>query len=68
MATYTHTPEGRDFDSSLIYFEVLSYNNVLIYKLNTRLPMQHKNDYWTQIGMQSACETYAPIVDLWDSG
>lgn len=49
MATPVHTPEGRGFDSSLIYYE-------------------HKNDYWTQVGLQSVCENYAPIVDLWDSG
>jgi arylsulfatase B len=33
MATPTHTPQGRGYDTSLNYFE-------------------HKNDYWTQVGMQ----------------
>ena len=47
MATHTHTPLGRGFDSSLIYFE-------------------HKNSYWDQTLMQSACEVYNPIVDLWE--
>jgi len=50
MATPTHTPEGRGFDSSLIYFE-------------------HKNDFFTQIGMQSECLKYDPtMVDLWSNG
>lgn len=49
MVTNQHTPEGRGFDSSLIYFE-------------------HKVDYYTQNLMQSTCQQYNPIVDLWDTG
>lgn len=44
-----HTPEGRGFDTSLIYFE-------------------HKVDYWDQTLLQSTCQTWNPIVDLWDTG
>ena len=47
MATQTHTPRGRGFDQSLIYFE-------------------HKNDYYDQTLMQSVCQAYNPIVDLWE--
>ena len=46
MATKRHTPRGRGFDQSLIYFE-------------------HKNDYWDQTLLQSSCQKYNPIVDLW---
>ncbi len=49
MATPSHTPEGRGYDSSLIYYE-------------------HKIDYYDDTLMQSSCQTYNPIVDLWDSG
>ena len=49
MATPTHTPEGRGYDTSLIYFE-------------------HKVDYFTQTLLQSTCQKYNPIVDLWDTG
>ena len=49
MATFDHTPKGRGYDTSLIYFE-------------------HKNDYFTQIQMQSGClNVYPDIVDLWIS-
>ena len=48
MATTRHTPSGRGFDESLIYFE-------------------HKNDYWDQTLLQSSCQKYNPIVDLWDT-
>jgi len=48
MATFRHTPSGRGFDESLIYFE-------------------HKNDYWDQTLLQSSCQAYNPIVDLWDT-
>lgn len=47
MVTYQHTPLGRGFDSSLIYFE-------------------HKIDYYNHTLMQSTCQMYNPIVDLWD--
>ena len=46
MATRRHTPRGRGFDQSLIYYE-------------------HKNDYWDQTLLQSKCQKYNPIVDLW---
>jgi arylsulfatase B len=46
MATQRHTPRGRGFDQSLIYYE-------------------HKNDYWDQTLLQSSCQKYNPIVDLW---
>ena len=47
MATFDHTPRGRGYNTSLIYFE-------------------HKNDYWTNIQMQSGCLQSTPgIVDLW---
>ena len=46
MATRRHTPRGRGFDRSLIYFE-------------------HKNDYWDETLLQSKCQRYNPIVDLW---
>eukprot|EP01083_Nonionella_stella_P061552 160376_1 len=47
MATFDHTPRGRGYNTSLIYFE-------------------HKNDYWTQVQMQSGCLKTTPgIVDLW---
>ena len=50
MATPDHTPEGRGFNSSLIYYE-------------------HKNDYFSQLIAQSACQTTNPeIVDLWSNG
>ena len=49
MATFDHTPQGRGYNTSLIYFE-------------------HKNDYFTQIQMQSSCQNVYPnIVDLWHS-
>eukprot|EP01084_Bolivina_argentea_P160629 279692_1 len=50
MATFDHTPHGRGYDTSLIYFE-------------------HKNDYWTQIQMQSGClNVYPNLVDFWMNG
>eukprot|EP01083_Nonionella_stella_P022659 62666_1 len=50
MATFDHTPRGRGYNTSLIYFE-------------------HKNDYWTQLQMQSDClETAPDIIDLWKDG
>ncbi len=41
MATPTHTPQGRGYDTSLNYFE-------------------HKNDYWTQVGMQVRDKYFLP--------
>lgn len=29
---------------------------------------EHKNDYWDNTLMQSACQAYNPIVDLWSDG
>jgi arylsulfatase I/J len=46
MATRRHTPRGRGFDRSLIYYE-------------------HKNDYYTETLLQSSCQKFNPIVDLW---
>ena len=37
-------------------------------RVPTRPPVEHKNDYWTELAMQSGCPDSLHIKDLWDTG